>query len=220
MLTQKRGVGMKSKERSKRIYCAFVKRCLDIVFSFVLLLFLSPLIFLLMVIIRSESEGGAIFKQRRVGRGGEVFVCYKLRTMYIHAPAHSTAAELCDREKYITHTGRFLRRTSLDELPQLYNVLKGNMSLIGPRPLICEEENIHRERMSKGVYALRPGITGMAQISGRNCQSDEQKLASDEYYLENVRLLLDVRILALTLIRVALGDGVIPEVGGADKALK
>ncbi len=207
---------MKTEKREKRIYCRFVKRSLDIVISLTLLFFLLIPMFLIAVIIRSDSNGSAIFKQKRVGRGGEVFVCYKFRTMYITAPPSKSAAELGDAKKYITRVGMFLRHSSLDELPQLYNVLKGNMSLIGPRPLICEEENIHRMRMDSGVYALRPGITGMAQINGRNNLDDEEKLNRDIYYLENVRLTLDTKILLQTLLKVVKGDGV--EVGDSQRA--
>jgi O-antigen biosynthesis protein WbqP len=194
--------------RKKSIYPIYVKRFLDMVFSSALLFFLLLPIFIIAVIIRSESRGNAIFKQNRIGRGGRVFVCYKFRTMQITAPKSISAAEFKDREKYITRVGAFLRRTSLDEIPQLFNVLKGNMSLIGPRPLICEEQDIHKERMDKGVYALRPGITGMAQINGRNLLCDEEKLKSDSYYLQNIRIGLDAKILFRTFFKVAKGDGI------------
>ncbi len=202
--------------RKKSIYPLYVKRFLDIVFSSALLFFLLLPIFIIAVIIRSESRGNAIFKQNRIGRGGRVFVCYKFRTMQITAPKAMSAAEFKDREKYITRVGAFLRRTSLDEIPQLFNVLKGNMSLIGPRPLICEEQDIHKERMDKGVYALRPGITGMAQISGRNLLGDDEKLSKDMYYLENVKLWLDIKILLRTVSKVFKGEGIVNEAG--DKA--
>lgn len=201
------GVGMKAEKRKNRIYCRFVKRALDIILSVMLLIFLwLPMLFIA-VVIRSESRGGAIFRQKRVGRGGRVFVCYKFRSMHITTPQKS-ATELGDPGKYITRVGGFLRRSSLDELPQLYNVLKGDMSLIGPRPLICEEKDIHRERMDRGVYSLRPGMTGMAQVSGRNTLADGEKLDRDEYYLENVRLALDVKILLKTVLKVFSGEGV------------
>ena len=202
---------MKSKSCGKKIYCRFIKRILDIVFSFILLLMLLLPMFVIAVAIRSESEGGAIFKQKRIGRRGKIFVCYKFRTMYINAPSSCPAVKLKDSRKYITKTGAFLRRTSLDELPQLFNVLKGDMSIIGPRPLICEEGNIHEQRMDKGVYSLRPGITGVAQINGRNLLRDEEKLSGDIYYLENIRLWLDIKILLKTLFKVAKREGVVGE---------
>ena len=204
--------GMNKSKRKKtckeKIYCRYIKRALDVVLSVWLLIFLLLPMLLISVIIRADSQGKAIFKQRRFGRGGRVFICYKFRTMYKHAPPARSAAELLDRDKYITRVGGFLRRMSLDELPQLFNVLKGDMSLVGPRPLICEEEDIHRKRMEKGVYALRPGITGMAQISGRNMLGDDEKLAGDSYYLQNIKIGLDVKIIFRTLFKVAKGEGV------------
>ena len=152
----------------------------------------------IVVAIRADSEGRAIFKQRRRGRGGREFICYKFRTMYTDAPAYSPAASFEGYERYVTRVGGFLRKTSLDELPQLFNVLKGDMSLVGPRPLICEEEHIHEQRMRAGVYFLRPGITGMAQVNGRKRLDDDEKLRNDRYYLSNVRLGLDFRILCRT----------------------
>lgn len=205
MLIPDKGVSMSIR---KKIYCQYVKRALDIVFSIALIILLLLPMFLIAVIIRCDSEGNAIFRQRRVGRGGKIFTCYKFRTMYTDAPRDRAAADFKDIDRYITRTGRFLRRSSLDELPQLFNVFLGQMSLIGPRPLICEEGDMHRRRMEEGVYTLRPGITGVSQVSGRNMLGDEDKLTGDVYYLENVRLLLDVKILLRTLIKVFSGEGV------------
>ena len=203
---------MKPKRQKKpceeRIYCRYVKRILDFFFSLWLLILLLLPMFIIAVIIRAESSGKAIFKQKRFGREGKTFVCYKFRTMYKDAPATKAAADFYDRDKYITKVGRFLRRTSLDELPQLFNVLKGEMSLVGPRPLICEEESIHHKRLERGVYSLRPGITGMAQISGRNLLGDDEKIQSDSYYLKNIKILLDLKILLRTFFKVANGEGI------------
>ncbi len=195
------------KERDKSVYCRYVKRALDFIFSLTLLFFLLLPVFLISVAIRCDSDGAAIFKQKRIGRGGKAFICYKFRTMYKSAPPQMPSADFCERDKYITRIGRFLRRTSLDELPQLFNVLKGDMSLVGPRPLIYEEEEIHKKRMSSGVYSIRPGITGMAQISGRNMLDNDQKLTSDSYYLHNVKIKLDAKILLSTLLKVFTGEG-------------
>ena len=199
---------MSKKSCEERIYCRYIKRILDVVFSFLLLLFLLLPIFIICVIIRADSAGRAIFKQTRLGKGGKPFVCYKFRTMYEYTPQYMSASSGEDREKYITRVGRFLRRSSLDEIPQLLNVLKGDMSLVGPRPLISSEKDIHNMRMSNGVYNLRPGITGMAQINGRNLICDEEKLKRDTYYLQNVRMRLDIRILLGTLVKVVKGEGV------------
>jgi O-antigen biosynthesis protein WbqP len=190
-----------------RIYRAFLKRALDLVLAILLALLLLLPMLIIAVAIRAESEGGAIFKQERRGRGGRVFVCYKFRTMRRDAPSNMPASSFQDRELYVTRVGRFLRRSSLDELPQLFNVIRGDMSLVGPRPLICEESEIHDGRQREGVYALRPGITGMAQIGGRNSLDDREKLEKDTYYLHNLRPSLDAKILFSTLSCVIKREG-------------
>ncbi len=150
------------------------------------------------VAIRAESSGGALFRQERVGRGGKPFICYKFRTMYEHAPHSVPSYAFSEKEKYITRIGRFLRKTSFDELPQLFNVLKGEMSLVGPRPLIGEESDMHKLRLNGGVYSLRPGITGMAQVNGRDSLNTEEKYLRDRYYLENIDARLDLKIICST----------------------
>lgn len=185
----------------------FFKRLLDVLFSFLLLFFLSLPMLIIALAIVFTSRGGAIFKQVRVGRNGEPFVCYKFRTMYSHAPSNIPSASLKDAHIYVTKVGGFLRRTSLDELPQLFNVLKGDMSLIGPRPLICEEETVHNVRRENGVYAIRPGITGLAQISGRDLLSDMEKAELDVKYFNSVGFLSDIKIFFKTFWRVVSGEG-------------
>ena len=191
-----------------RIYVRFIKRILDVVFSALLLLLLALPMLAIAVAVRAESDGGAIFRQRRRGRGGEIFVCYKFRTMYHDAPHNMPASSSVDYDRYVTRVGRFLRRTSLDELPQLYNVLRGQMSIVGPRPLICEEEDMHNLRMSAGIYRLRPGITGMAQVCGRNMLDDDQKLEKDRYYLSNLKMGLDLKIVFKTFFKVLKKEGI------------
>ena len=195
-----------------------LKRFFDIIVSVVLLaVFLAPLL-TFMAVIRLTSEGNAIFRQKRIGRGGKAFACLKLRTMYIDAPKNIATAKFLNAESYITPVGRFLRRTSLDELPQLINVLMGDMSLVGPRPLIPEETEMHDKRREKGVYSIRPGMTGLAQVRGRDALSDREKLALDVEYLNNMGVFLDIKILFSTLVGVATGKGV--EDGGKEKRLK
>lgn len=199
---------MKKKPCDKRIYCRYIKRGLDLLLSLLLILLLLLPMLIIAVAIRCDSDGGALFKQKRRGRCGREFVCYKFRTMYKNAPRDMPASKGYDRSRYVTRVGRLLRRSSLDELPQLFNVLRGDMSLIGPRPLICEEAEMHRQRLEQGIYRLRPGITGMAQISGRNLLCDEDKLMGDRFYLENVRIGLDLKILLGTLWKVITGEGI------------
>ncbi len=193
--------------KSGGVYCKYVKRMLDMVFSLALIFFLLLPMLIISVAIRADSSGKAIFKQKRCGRRGKIFICYKFRTMSVDAPDNIPASDFHDRKKYVTRVGRFLRRTSLDELPQLFNVLKGDMSLVGPRPLIFEEKSIHERRIQIGIYELRPGITGMAQVSGRNLLDDDEKLRNDRYYLDNLRLGLDFKILFRTVGKVLQREG-------------
>ena len=204
----KGGVSVKKQRGVNGIYARFGKRALDATFSLILLAFLAFPMFVIAVAIRADSRGGAIFKQKRRGRNGEIFICYKFRTMYNEAPRYTPASDFAEYGRYVTRTGRFLRRTSLDELPQLFNVLRGDMSLVGPRPLICEEEGMHLSRMDAGIYRLRPGITGMAQVRGRNLLDDSQKLENDRFYLSNLKMGLDVKILFMTLFKVIKKEGV------------
>lgn len=188
-----------------------VKRMLDLLSAFLLLVLLSlPLVFIACAV-ALDSRGGVFFRQVRVGRGGVPFVCIKFRTMYVTAPHDCPACALPEAEKQITRVGRFLRRTSLDELPQLWNVIKGDMSLVGPRPLIPAEGTIHRMREANGVYICRPGLSGLAQISGRNELLDWEKVACDRYYAEHMSFRLDVKILWYTVLRVIEGDGICAE---------
>ena len=182
---------------------------LDIIFSTMLIVLLLPLMVIIGALIRIDSSGGAIFKQKRMGRNAKEFTCYKFRTMKKEAPHGIPAKDLADPERYVTRVGRFLRRSSLDELPQLFNVFLGNMSIVGPRPLICEEKEIHRLRGEAGIYTLRPGITGLAQINGRNLLCDSEKIENDRIYLDNLKIRLDAKILFLTLGCVIGGKGIV-----------
>ena len=186
----------------------FWKRCLDVLFSALLLLFLLLPMLVIGVLIRLTSKGPAIFRQTRLGRGGQPFTCYKFRTMYQSAPGDCPTAELTDAARWITPLGRVLRRSSLDELPQLWNVLRGDMSLVGPRPLIPREEQVHSLRRRTGVYALRPGITGLAQINGRDFLADRDKARMDARYARTLCLTEDLRILGKTLLGVIRGNNI------------
>lgn len=170
----------------------FVKRAFDIVFSFILLIILI-IPFALIGIISLILQGKPVFiRQKRYGKDGKVFKIYKFRTMKRGAPV--MASNSVD-EQYITKWGKLLRKTSVDELPQLMNVLKGDMSLIGPRPLILEEDEIHRLRLENGIYSVRPGITGWAQINGRDDVEIDEKVKLDKYYVENLSIGFDIKIL-------------------------
>jgi len=196
---------------------AIIKRLLDFIFSLICITVSALPMLAVIILIRADSKGSAVFKQKRIGRNGRVFDCYKFRTMKKDAPKYLSKRELGDAEQFITRTGRFLRKTSLDELPQLFNIIRGDMSFIGPRPLIPEETEVHKLREEYGVYVLRPGISGYAQIHGRDLISDEEKAAYDKYYLDHFSFLTDLKILLNTVPKV-LGEKDIRE--GAEQTGK
>ena len=185
-----------------------IKRIFDIILSLCLTLLLLPLTILLLILIRLDSPGSPIFTQQRIGRHGLSFRIFKLRTMYITAPHSTATADLTDSGNYITRIGRILRKTSLDELPQLINVLKGDMSIIGPRPLVPEEKEIHSLRKERNVYSVKPGITGWAQVNGRDCVKPLDKANLDAYYVEHLSFWFDVRVLIYSLFCVLTARGV------------
>ncbi len=178
------------------------KRGFDIGFSLLALILLSPLLLLIACIIKLDSKGCIFFKQKRVGKDGKPFLIFKFRTMSLDAPKEVASCKLSNPYRYITRIGRFLRRTSIDELPQLFNILKGDMTVIGPRPLVLSEKQIHILRKNAGVYAVRPGITGWAQVNGRDELSIWEKVEKDRYYTRNMSALLDCKIFFKTIFVV------------------
>lgn len=156
-----------------------------------------------------DNPGKIIFAQKRVGKNEELFYIYKFRTMRADTPAYLSTAQLKDPDRYLTRIGRILRQLSIDELPQLVNVIQGNMSLIGPRPLIPEEEDIHQLRVQNNVYSVRPGITGLAQINGRDLVSSEEKVYWDALYVQECGVWLDLKILFSTIPQILTGKGVV-----------
>nr|WP_243625869.1 sugar transferase [Phenylobacterium hankyongense] len=171
------------------------------------LIVLSPVLVALAVAVRLESPGPALHWSRRVGRGNCFFAMPKFRTMRTDTPQVATHL-LADPERWITPLGRFLRRTSLDELPQLWSVLKGDMSLVGPRPALFNQDDLVALRTEGGVDRLRPGLTGWAQINGRDELPIPDKVKLDCEYLERMSLLFDLRILLATARAAAGGRGV------------
>lgn len=189
-------------------YC-FVKRAFDFLLSACGLLVLLIPIALIALVVYIDDPGSVIFSQRRVGKNGEQFRIYKFRTMKMDAPKYMATQDVDDPDKYITRVGHILRKLSLDEIPQLFNVLKGDMSLVGPRPLIPGEETIHTLRNRFGVYTVRPGVTGLAQINGRDAVSLVDKVRWDVKYVETIGLWNDVKILFATIPKVLGGVGVV-----------
>lgn len=179
-----------------RVYRVF-KRLMDIILSMILLVLLFPLMLLIYLLLKIQGDGPAIFRQNRLGRGGKLFGILKFRSMRTHAP--SVAAKDIDVKSYVTPLGKFLRMTSLDELPQLINILKGEMSFVGPRPLIPNEGWINERRKEMGIDTLRPGLTGWAQVKARDTEDQEEKLKLDLYYKLHKNLILDLKIIFMTV---------------------
>lgn len=173
----------------------FWKRIFDIVISGGALVVLFPLFMIVTIVLKFEDpKEKVIFCQDRIGRNGNTFSILKFRSMKEETPDYVPAKELYDPTEFVTRVGKLLRGSSIDELPQLVNVLRGEMSIVGPRPLIKEEGDIHKKRMDAGVYEIRPGMTGLAQIHGGNLISDQEKLAWDICYLEHRNVFLDLKI--------------------------
>ena len=180
----------------------YIKRILDIVFSIVLMLLLSPLLLSVMLVLTVTTRGKPVFKQQRAGKFGKPFYIYKFRTMQLDAPPHMPTGDFADANRYITKFGQFLRRTSIDELPQLWNVLKGDMSFIGPRPVILAEVELLRQRQKRGADRVLPGITGIAQLHGRDLVDIQHKARYDAYYANRLSLWMDIRLVFLTIVCV------------------
>jgi lipopolysaccharide/colanic/teichoic acid biosynthesis glycosyltransferase len=185
---------------------SYVKRILDIVLSFSILLIILPLLLFLMILIRIETTGSPLFLQKRIGRYGKQFTLVKLRSMVNNA-AQLGSFQTAANDFRITSMGRFLRMTSLDELPQLWNVLAGNMSLIGPRPETPAQEALYSPRDWLLRHQVKPGITGLAQVSGRSILSPEDRLKFDLEYAANPSFHMDAQIALKTLQAVFTGRG-------------
>lgn len=174
----------------------YFKRAMDFVASLTALIILSPLIALSAVLVKISDGGSVLFKQRRPGKDGKIFTVYKFRTMS-EKTEDENGRELSDVER-MTKIGSFLRKTSLDELPQFFNVLKGDMSFIGPRPLLCEYLELYTPYQMRRHEVL-PGISGLAQVNGRNAITWEEKFDYDVYYVDHMSFLLDLKILFKTI---------------------
>ena len=178
-----------------------MKRIFDFTVSLVLLILLILPFLLISIIIAIDAGRSVIYKQYRVGKDNKLFYIYKFRTMKNNTRLAATS-ELTEANDCITKSGKFLRKTSLDELPQLFNVLKGDMSFVGPRPLIPEEKEIRHIRKKYNVYSVRPGITGLAQINGRDKLSIKEKALFDKEYVDKQSIGLDIKILFKTVMVV------------------
>ncbi len=181
-----------------KVYKIFIKRVIDFSLSLILLIIISPIFLLLIIFLTIANHGKPFFIQRRPGKNEKIFSIVKFKTMNDKKDEHGNL--LPDNERFTT-VGNFIRKTSLDEIPQLINVLKGEMSLIGPRPLIIEYLPIYNSTQKKR-HDVRPGITGWAQVNGRNSITWKKKFEYDVWYVENYNFLLDLKIIGLTLKKV------------------
>ena len=184
-----------------------MKRLFDLFIGIILLVLLSIPMILATVAVRSTSKGSALYWSDRVGKDNEIFKMPKFRSMLIDTPAVATHL-LNNPDSYLSPIGGFLRRTSLDELPQLFSVLKGDMSFVGPRPALFNQNDLIAMRTKKGVDKLLPGITGWAQVNGRDELSIPDKVALDAEYLDCQSFWFDMKILWMTFLRVMKRDGV------------
>jgi lipopolysaccharide/colanic/teichoic acid biosynthesis glycosyltransferase len=186
------------------MYCIVFKRIFDFIFSLAILVILSPLILVVLTLLAFYNNGKVFFFQKRPGKNNKLFVLIKFKTM---RDLYDTNGELLPDKERITKIGKFVRKTSIDELPQLVNVLKGDMSLVGPRPLLTQYLEIYSE-FQKRRHEVRPGITGWAQINGRNAISWQKKFELDVYYVDHMSIVLDIKILFCTFVKVLRGSEV------------
>ena len=197
-----------NKTNQGRFYLT-VKRLLDFVLSLIGIVVLIPVFIIIGILIKVDSRGPVIFKQKRYGKNKQPFYIYKFRTMASDAPQNVATKDLNYSKKYITKIGAFLRRTSLDELPQLFNILLGQMTIVGPRPVVLKEENLIIARDLYGANDIKPGITGWAQINGRDLLSIEEKAKLDGYYVENMGFKMDIKCFFKTVKYVLKGEGIL-----------
>lgn len=191
-----------------------IKRLIDIILSLMGLIILSPVFFILVVAIKLDSKGPILFKQNRIGIHGSHFNILKFRTMRIGTPKDIPTHLLENPEHYITKMGKFLRKTSLDELPQIWNIFIGEMSIIGPRPALWNQDDLIEERNKYGANDVLPGLTGWAQINGRDELPIEVKAKLDGEYVEKIGFLLDAKCFFGTIMCVVKSDGVVEGMTG------
>ncbi|MFZ7301765.1 sugar transferase [Enterococcus gallinarum] len=186
-----------------------VKRGIDFLLSLAGIIILSPIFLILCLAIKVDSKGPIIFKQKRVGKDKSHFNIYKFRTMKVDTPKEMPTHLLENPDFFITKVGKFLRKTSLDELPQLFNILKGDMAVIGPRPALWNQYDLIEERDKYGANDIRPGLTGLAQISGRDELEIQEKAKLDGDYTEHISFGMDVKCFFGTITSVFKSDGVV-----------
>lgn len=191
------------------MYKNCIKRLLDIVLSFMAIVFLSPVFLVFAIIIKCTSKGPVFFTQQRVGKNKKLFKMLKFRSMRADAPKDCPTHLLQDPEAYITKVGKFMRKTSIDELPQIFNIFVGQMSIIGPRPALYNQDDLILERDKYGANDVRPGLTGWAQINGRDELEIPVKAKFDGEYVEKLSFGMDCKCFFGTISKVLKGSGVV-----------
>lgn len=191
------------------MYVHFFKRVIDFILSLIGLMVLSPVFLILCIWIKVDSKGPILFKQKRFGKNKSFFYIYKFRTMYIDTPKDMPTHMLSNPDQYITNAGKFLRKTSLDELPQIINILKGEMAIIGPRPALWNQDDLIEERDKYYANDIRPGLTGWAQINGRDELEIDVKARLDGDYVKHMSFLFDIKCFFGTITSVLKSDGVV-----------
>lgn len=192
----------------KKVYVV-IKRILDFILSLIALIVLSPFFVIFAIMIKLESKGPVFFKQKRVGKKKALFQILKFRTMRTDTPKDTPTHMLKNADSYITKLGKFMRKTSIDELPQLINILKGNMSIVGPRPALYNQEDLIEERDKYGANDIVPGLTGWAQVNGRDELPIPVKAKYDGEYVAKMSFFFDVKIFFKTIFNVIKSDGVV-----------
>lgn len=200
------------------MYAKFLKRIIDFIFSIILTIVISPLLIIIAILIRLDSKGRAIFKQERLGKNGEVFEIIKFRTMVKDAEKIGTGLSTYEWDPRVTRVGKHLRKFSLDELPQLFNIIKGDMSIIGPRPPVPYHPRTYEEysEEQKLRFSVRPGITGYAQVKGRNSLTWDERIEYDIRYVKKLTFILDLKIFFLTIFKVFASK----DIHGPDRRIK
>lgn len=200
---------MKSRKGLNAVYCKYIKRIIDLMLSLFGLIILSPIFLILIAAIKADSRGPVFFKQKRVGIQKTYFQILKFRTMRIDTPKDMPTHMLENPEQWITKTGKFLRKTSLDELPQIINILRGDMSVIGPRPALWNQYDLIEERDKYGANEVLPGLTGWAQINGRDELEIPVKAKLDGEYVKRMSFLFDLKCFIGTITSVLKHEGVV-----------
>lgn len=191
------------------MYKHFLKRVIDFILSLIGLIVLSPVFIILCIWIKLDSKGPIFFRQKRVGKNKKHFNILKFRTMYIDTPKDMPTHMLSNPDQYITKAGKFLRKTSLDELPQIINILKGEVAIIGPRPALWNQDDLIAERDKYGANDIKPGLTGWAQINGRDELEIDVKAALDGEYVRRMSFPFDVKCFFGTITSVLKHEGVV-----------